>query len=108
MAVPKRRMSRAKSAMRKSHWQRKAIDAARNAWNGHAHSILANQITMAIEAGSLFLDLSIGKQEESAVRFQQQVDESKPRDAGEQAPERVREEGRRGQGAYLENIESNH
>ena len=31
MAVPKRRMSRAKSAMRKSHWQRKAIDAARNA-----------------------------------------------------------------------------
>ena len=31
MAVPKRRMSRAKSAMRKSHWQRKALDAARNA-----------------------------------------------------------------------------
>ena len=31
MAGPKRRMSRAKSAMRKSHWQRKALDAARNA-----------------------------------------------------------------------------
>ena len=31
MAVPKRRMSRAKSGMRKSHWQRKALDAARNA-----------------------------------------------------------------------------
>lgn len=31
MAVPKRRMSRAKSAMRHSHWQRKALDAARNA-----------------------------------------------------------------------------
>lgn len=29
MAVPKRRMSRAKSRMRKSHWQRKAQDAAR-------------------------------------------------------------------------------
>ena len=63
------------------------FDAARNAWNGHAHSILANQITMAVEAGSLFLDLAIGQQDESAVRFQQQVDESKPRNAGEQAPE---------------------
>ena len=29
MAVPKRRMSRAKSRMRKTHWQRKAFDAAR-------------------------------------------------------------------------------
>ena len=29
MAVPKRRMSRAKSRMRKTHWQRKAVDAAR-------------------------------------------------------------------------------
>ena len=29
MAVPKRRMSRAKSHMRKTHWQRKALDAAR-------------------------------------------------------------------------------
>ena len=42
---------------------------------------------MAIEAGSLFLDLSIGEQDEEAVRFQEQVDESKPRNAGEQAPE---------------------
>ena len=31
MAVPKRRMSRAKSRMRKAHWQRKALDAARAA-----------------------------------------------------------------------------
>ena len=31
MAVPKRRMSRAKSKMRKMHWQRKALDAARTA-----------------------------------------------------------------------------
>lgn len=31
MAVPKRRMSSAKSAMRYAHWQRKALDAARNA-----------------------------------------------------------------------------
>ncbi|MAY04656.1 MAG: hypothetical protein CMB25_03515 [Euryarchaeota archaeon] len=63
------------------------FDAARNAWNGHAHAILANQVTMAIEAGSLFLDLSIGEQDESAIRFQKQVDDSKPRDAGERAPE---------------------
>ncbi len=65
----------------------KMFDAARNAWNGHAHAILANQVTMAIEAGSLFLDLSIGEQDEEAVRFQEQVDESKPRNAGEQEPE---------------------
>lgn len=62
------------------------FDAARNAWNGHAHAILASQVTMAIEAGSLFLDLSIDEQDESAVRFQEQVDASKPRDAGEEAP----------------------
>ena len=31
MAVPKRRQSSAKSAMRKSHWQRKALYAARTA-----------------------------------------------------------------------------
>ena len=63
------------------------FDAARNAWNGHAHAILANQVTMAIEAGSLFLDLSINEQDENAVRFQQQVDDSKPRDVGDQLPE---------------------
>jgi hypothetical protein len=63
------------------------FDAARNAWNGHAHAILANQVTMAIEAGSLFLDLSIDEQSEEAIRFQDQVDSSKPRDAGENAPE---------------------
>ena len=31
MAVPKRRQSNAKSGMRKQHWQRKALEAARNA-----------------------------------------------------------------------------
>ena len=63
------------------------FDAARNAWNGHAHAILAGQVTMAIEAGSLFLDLSIDEQNTAATRFQQQVDNSKPRDVGEKAPE---------------------
>ena len=42
---------------------------------------------MAIEAGSLFLDLSIDEQDENAVRFQQQVDDSKPRDVGDEVPE---------------------
>ena len=31
MAVPKSRQSSAKSGMRKQHWQRKALEAARNA-----------------------------------------------------------------------------
>ena len=62
------------------------FDAARNAWNGHGHAILAQQPTMAIEAGSLFLDLTIDHQDEEAVRFQEQVDEAKPRDASEDTP----------------------
>ena len=62
------------------------FDAARNAWNGHAHAILAQQPTMAIEAGSLFLDLTIEHQDEQAIRFQEQVDGAKPRDASEKTP----------------------
>ena len=62
------------------------FDAARNAWNGHAHAILAQQPTMAIEAGSLFLDLTIEHQDEQAIRFQEQVDDAKPRDASEETP----------------------
>jgi len=62
------------------------FDAARNAWNGHAHAILAQQPTMAIEAGSLFLDLTIEHQDEQAIRFQEQVDGAKPRDASEETP----------------------
>ena len=62
------------------------FDAARNAWNGHGHAILSQQPTMAIEAGSLFLDLTIEHQDEKAVRFQEQVDEAKPRDASEETP----------------------
>ena len=62
------------------------FDAARNAWNGHAHAILARQTAMAIEAGTLFLDLTIEHQNTEAVRFQEQVDEAKPRDASEETP----------------------
>jgi hypothetical protein len=62
------------------------FDAARNAWNGHAHAILAQQTAMAIEAGSLFLDLTIEYQDEQVARFQEQVDEAKPRDASEETP----------------------
>ena len=63
------------------------FDAARNAWNGHAHAILAQQHGMAIEAGSLFLDLTIDYQNEESIRFQQQVEDAKPRDASEDTPE---------------------
>ena len=63
------------------------FDAARNAWNGHAHAILAQQHGMAIEAGSLFLDLTIDNQNEESIRFQQQVEDAKPRDASEDTPE---------------------
>jgi hypothetical protein len=41
---------------------------------------------MALEAGSLFIELSIGNQKEDAERMSIQVDNAKPRDIDEDAP----------------------
>lgn len=56
------------------------FDAARHAWNAHYHSILANQILMAIEAGTLFIEISLQHQDTEAPPMQIQVEESTPRD----------------------------
>jgi hypothetical protein len=56
------------------------FDAARHAWNAHYHSILANQLLMAIEAGTLFIEISLHHQDSEAVPMQIQVEESTPRD----------------------------
>ena len=61
-------------------------DAARHAWNAHEHAIIAQQINMALEAGSLFLELSLANQKEGAERMSIQVANSKPRDIEEEAP----------------------
>ena len=62
------------------------FDAARHAWNAHEHAILAQQVGMALEAGSLFIELSIGNQKQDAERMSIQVENAKPRDIDEDAP----------------------
>tara|TARA_Y100000768_G_C23916023_1_gene652401 strand:+ start:133 stop:1197 length:1065 start_codon:yes stop_codon:yes gene_type:complete len=61
------------------------FDAARHAWNAHGHAIKARQIGMAIEGGALFLDFSSLHVDESAERMHIQVEQSRPRQAGEEA-----------------------
>ena len=63
------------------------FDAVRHAWNAHAHALLANQVGMAIEGGALFLDFSSDAIDDSAERMKIQIENAKPRDAGEDAHE---------------------
>jgi hypothetical protein len=62
------------------------FDAGRHAWNAHKHAMLASQTQMAIEAGSLFLDLSIGHQSDSAEPMHVQVENAKPLDLEDEPP----------------------
>ena len=62
------------------------FDAARHAWNAHEHAIRAFQTNMAIEAGTLFIELSLENMDESAERMQLQVDNAKPRTVEEDEP----------------------
>ena len=61
------------------------FDAARHAWNAHAHAIKANQVGMAIEGGALFLDFASSSIDETAEKMHIQVENSRPREAGEDA-----------------------
>ncbi|MBH34428.1 MAG: hypothetical protein CMB74_03150 [Euryarchaeota archaeon] len=60
------------------------FDAGRHAWNAHKHAMLAAQTQMAIEAGSLFLDLAIGHQSEDAQPMHVQVETARPLDLEEE------------------------
>ena len=62
------------------------FDAARHAWNAHKHAMLAVQHQMAIEAGSLFLDIASGHQSEDAKPMHVQVEEAKPLDLEQDPP----------------------
>lgn len=62
------------------------FDAARHAWNAHAHAIKAFQTNMAIEAGTLFLELSLGNIQGDAERMMEQVKNAKPRKVEEPEP----------------------
>lgn len=62
------------------------FDAARHAWNAHAHAIKAYQTNMAIEAGTLFLELSLAYINEDAERMMEQVKNAKPRKVEDPEP----------------------
>ncbi|RJU94104.1 MAG: hypothetical protein DWC03_03420 [Candidatus Poseidoniales archaeon] len=62
------------------------FDAGRHAWNAHKHAMLASQTQMAIEAGSLFLDLSIGHQSDTAEPMHVQVENARPLDLEDEPP----------------------
>ena len=62
------------------------FDAGRHAWNAHNHAMLAAQTQMAIEAGSLFLDLAIGHQKEDAEPMHVQVENARPLNLEEEPP----------------------
>ena len=62
------------------------FDAGRHAWNAHKHAMLASQVSMAIEAGSLFLDLAIGHQSNEAPPMHVQVEEAQPLDLEAEPP----------------------
>ena len=62
------------------------FDAARHAWNAHAHAIKAYQTNMAIEAGTLFIELSLAYINEDAERMMEQVKNAKPRKVEDPEP----------------------
>lgn len=62
------------------------FDAARCAFNAHAHAIIAKQKELAVESGAIFVEISSGFLNEEAEKFADQIVEAKPLSAGEAAP----------------------
>ncbi|MDG1552328.1 MAG: hypothetical protein P8Q87_02245, partial [Candidatus Poseidonia sp.] len=62
------------------------FDAGRHAWNAHKHAILAHQHQMAIEGGSLFIELALDHIDDSAQPMSVQVENAKPVDVDEERP----------------------
>lgn len=62
------------------------FDAGRHAWNAHKHAILAHQHQMAIEGGSLFIELALDHIDDSAQPMSVQVEDAKPVDIDEERP----------------------
>ena len=62
------------------------FDAARCAFNAHAHAMIAKQIELAVESGFIFVEISSGFISDEAEKFADQIAEAKPLSAGEAAP----------------------
>ena len=62
------------------------FDAARCAFNAHAHAMIANQIELAVESGAIFVEISSGFLSDEAEKFADQILDAKPLSAGESPP----------------------
>lgn len=62
------------------------FDAGRHAWNAHKHAMLAGQTQMAIEAGTLFLDMAFDHQSTEAQPMHIQVEQAQPLDLDKTPP----------------------
>ena len=63
------------------------FDAVRHAWNAHEHAIKAYQTNMAIEAGTLFIELSLENISADAERMHSQIKKAKPRSGTDKEPQ---------------------
>ena len=61
-------------------------DAARCAFNAHAHAMIAKQVELAVESGAIFVEISAGFIDENADKFADQIIDSKPPVIGETSP----------------------
>ena len=62
------------------------FDAARCAFNSHAHAIIANQTELAVEAGAIFIEITSEHINDDAEKFADQIMNAQPLSAGETQP----------------------
>ena len=62
------------------------FDAARCAFNAHAHAMIAKQVELAVESGAIFVEISTGFIDDEADKFADQIIDSKPPTIEESSP----------------------
>lgn len=62
------------------------FDAARCAFNSHAHSMIAKQTELAVESGAIFVEIASEFTNENADKFADQIMDAKPLSVGDKAP----------------------
>ena len=62
------------------------FDAARCAFNAHAHAMISKQKSLAVESGAIFVEIAAEHIVDGAVKFADQIVDAKPLSAGEEAP----------------------
>ena len=62
------------------------FDAARCAFNSHAHAMISNQTDLAVEAGAIFVEIASGFINDDAEKFADQILDAGPLSAGDEPP----------------------